>query len=220
MVKKAFAKAGFQIQRLPVQVWEADALFQDILKEIQGVTLVDAVRCYMLYQLARRAKALPGDAAEVGVYRGGTARLLGRTLAGSGKTFHLFDTFAGMPKTDAEKDFHQAGDFSDTSLQGVKLTLINVENLEFHAGLFPDTAAGLESKTFSFVHVDVDIHRSVLDCCRFFYPRMPPHAAIVFDDYGAPSCPGVKAAVDVFFAEAKETPIYLPTGQCVVFKSH
>lgn len=41
---------------------------------------------------------------------------------------------------------------------------------------------------------------------------------MVFDDYGFPSCPGAKKAVDEFFKSKIETPIYLPTGQCLVFK--
>ena len=219
LLKKAFARAGFSVQRLPVQAWDDDALFKELLREVEGVTMVDPLRCYMLYQLAKRAKGLPGDAAEVGVYRGGTARLIGRTLAGSGKKLFLFDTFAGMPETDPAKDTHKRGDFADTSAEGVKLTLMNVENVELRPGFFPETARGLAEQRYAFVHVDVDIHRSIRDSCEYFYPRLVPGGVLVFDDYGAPTCPGVKAAVDVFFAEAREPTLYLPTGQCLVFKT-
>jgi len=41
---------------------------------------------------------------------------------------------------------------------------------------------------------------------------------MIFNDYGYPSCPGVEKAVNDFFDEKIETPIYLPTGQCVVIK--
>ena len=40
---------------------------------------------------------------------------------------------------------------------------------------------------------------------------------MVFDDYGFPTCPGAKAAVDEFFHGRKEVPLVLPTGQAVVF---
>jgi O-methyltransferase len=66
--------------------------------------------------------------------------------------------------------------------------------------------------------VDVDIYRSVLDCCRFFYPRLVTGGAIVFDDYGRNSCPGAKAAVDEFFADTPEQPVYVATGQAFVVK--
>ena len=50
----------------------------------------------------------------------------------------------------------------------------------------------------------------------FFYPRMEEGAVMIFDDYGFTTCPGAKKAVDEFFTNKKEKPIYLPTGQCIV----
>jgi len=41
---------------------------------------------------------------------------------------------------------------------------------------------------------------------------------IVCDDYGFPSCPGARAAVDEFFAGKTAFPLCLPTGQALVFK--
>jgi len=41
---------------------------------------------------------------------------------------------------------------------------------------------------------------------------------IVFDDYGFPSCPGARAAVDEFFSGKSYFPLCLPTGQALVFK--
>jgi hypothetical protein len=43
-------------------------------------------------------------------------------------------------------------------------------------------------------------------------------AAMVFDDYDFPSCPGARIAVDEFFFDKPEFPIVLPSGQCVVIK--
>jgi O-methyltransferase len=42
---------------------------------------------------------------------------------------------------------------------------------------------------------------------------------MIFDDYGFPSCPGARAAVDEFFRGAAAVPLVLSTGQAVVFKS-
>ena len=41
---------------------------------------------------------------------------------------------------------------------------------------------------------------------------------MIFDDYGFLTCPGAKQAVDTFFSDRPEAPIYLPTGQCIVVK--
>lgn len=42
---------------------------------------------------------------------------------------------------------------------------------------------------------------------------------MVFDDYGFPTCPGARKAVDEFFADKRETPIVLPTGQAVAIRN-
>lgn len=217
--KRAFAALGWQVQRLPLAAWEQDARFQELLAGSAGVTLLDPLRCFMLYQAALLARDVPGDAAEVGVYRGGTARILSRLLGKPGRTLHLFDTFEGMPETDPDKDAISKGLFSDSSLERVKAFLKDEKDVAFYQGLFPQTAGPVKDRRFAFVHVDVDIHRSIVDCCEFFHPRLERGGVLLFDDYGTPSCPGVKPAVDEFCRKAGETPFYLPTGQCLVFKT-
>ncbi|MBI5328273.1 MAG: hypothetical protein HZB80_08300 [Deltaproteobacteria bacterium] len=142
------------------------------MMEISGHTLVDKVRCFMLYQYAKSVSCMSGDVAEIGVYKGGTARLLARTLQPSEKKIHLFDTFSGMPATDNVKDYHRKGDFGDTCMEKVSELLKDCSNVLFYQGLFPDTAKPVAEKSFCLVHVYVDIYRSVIDCCEFFYPRL------------------------------------------------
>ena len=199
-------------------LWRQDGEFMRILDRIGAITLVDEVRCYILYQCAKHTRSLPGAAAEVGVYRGGTARLLADAVHGTGKPLHLFDTFGGMPATDPGKDLHALGDFADTSPEAVLKLLHGRDGVFLHVGVFPYTAAAVANESFCLVHVDADIYRSVLDSCAFFYPRLVPAGMMIFDDYGFPSCPGAKEAVDAFFASRKEQPIYLPSGQCLVSK--
>jgi len=82
----------------------------------------------------------------------------------------------------------------------------------------PATFAEREKARIAFAHVDVDIYRSVLDCCEFIYPRLVQGGFMLFDDYGFASCPGARRAVDEFFLDAPETPIVLGTGQAFVIK--
>jgi O-methyltransferase len=123
-----------------------------------------------------------------------------------------------MPPTDPAKDIHREGDFSDTSLESVKKYLKDCNNVRFYQGFFPDTSIPIINLQFCFVHIDVDIHKSVMDCCKFFYPRMVIGGTMVFDDYGFLGCPGAKKAVDEFFSNKTEFPCYLPTGQCFIIK--
>lgn len=192
--------------------------FQLLFKKIRSHTLVDKDRCFMLYQLVCYANAKEGEMAEVGVYKGGTARLISKVAAETAKTVHLFDTFSGMPPTDITKDRVKEGDFSDTSLDGVKKYLSDCSNVRFYQGRFPDTAEPIIGLPFCFVHVDVDIYESVMECCKFFYPRLVQGGILIFDDYGFLTCPGAKVAVDEFFSDKSDYPCYLSTGQCFVIK--
>lgn len=195
---------------------ESDPAFRQLMKEVRGRTLMDERRCFMLFQFALSASRLQGDVAEVGVYRGGTARLLARAVATARKTVRLFDTFAGMPSTDPQRDRHRTGDFGDAPLEEVRSYLADCPNVSFHPGLFPSTVVPFEETSFCLSHIDVDIYSSVRDCCAFFYPRTVPGGLLVFDDYGFRSCPEAKQAVDEFFASRPERPQWLPTGQAVV----
>ena len=47
---------------------------------------------------------------------------------------------------------------------------------------------------------------------------MSKNGIIIFDDYGFPSCPGARKAVDEYFKDKPENVIYLATGQAFVIK--
>jgi O-methyltransferase len=198
----------------PIRLWEIDPDFLSLARHIGDYTLVDHRRLFMLYQFAQQARSVPGEVAEIGVYRGGTAKLIAELCAP--KTVHLFDTFEGMPAVHAEHDFHRERDFGDAQLEDVKRYLAENTNVVFHPGFFPDTATPVQDKRFCLVHIDVDVYPSVKSCCEFFYPRTSSGGTLLFDDYGFVTCPGAKVAVDEFFAGKPEKPTYLPSGQCVV----
>jgi O-methyltransferase len=227
LIRKGLAKIGIQIQRAntiplgksnPIHQWDDDKYFIKIMDQISDYTLVDRVRCFMIYQFAKQIVNVPGDVAEIGVYKGGTARLLSKALDSTNKIIHLCDTFAGMPPTDPTKDLHKEGDFNDTSIDAVKFYLNDCSNVVYHIGVFTDTITGIENNLFSLVHIDVDIYKSVLNCLTFFYHRVRTGGIIIIDDYGFLSCPGAKMAVDEFFLDKIEYPCYLPTGQCVIIR--
>ena len=237
LLKKAARAAGFEVSRLPpvaddvppLDIPDAE-LYQPVYSpwrspaftaehaRIAPYTLVSEDRCYILASLAAQAARLDGEIWECGVYRGGTAMLLSERLAGAARTVRLFDTFAGMPATDAIRDWHKAGDFHDTSLEEVR-SRVKGDFVHFHKGLIPQTFSGLESARIAFAHVDVDIYSAVHACCEFIFPRLCVSGFLVFDDYGFPTCPGARSAVDEFFLGRSAIPLALPTGQAVVFRS-
>ena len=201
-----------------IEPWASDEEFLKIFRQAEETPGNHILRCYMLYQFLQQVKYIGGDVAEVGVYRGRTAKLAALVLENSDKAIYLFDTFEGMPEVDTVKDFYRKGDFADTSLETVKKLMSVHDNVNIYPGFFPDTAGTVEEKKFAFVHIDVDIYRSVLDCCSFFYPRLVPGGVMLFDDPGFADCAGAKLAMDEFFADKEERPIYLATAQVAVIK--
>ena len=173
---------------------------------------------FNLYQLVLKTQKLPGAIAELGVYRGGSAKLV--SLLKGGKELHLFDTFGGMPAVRADVDEHEAGDFADTSLEAVQKYLNGFQNVFFHKGFFPESAKDLVGTPiqFSLVHLDADIYESTKAGLEFFYPRTVTGGMIISHDYRNRHCPGVKLAYDEFFADKPEPVVELWKTQCLVVK--
>jgi hypothetical protein len=205
--------------------WRPMDEFHDVLGTgVLEATVVDLSRLYLLYQWLGTTLHLEGDCAEVGCYRGGTAKLTSEVLLRHRPEvgLHLFDTFEGMPEQFSLDEVGMRGAFADTSLGKVKLLLHNNPAVQFYPGIFPATVpAGFESKRFRFVHIDVDIETSVTDCLTFFYPRMVPGGVIIVDDYGHPNCPGATRAVERFFRNDPHRVVHMPLrSSAVIVKSN
>lgn len=200
--------------------WEGERQFERLFHRVRPYTLVSRDRTYVLWKTLEQALHLPGDVVECGVFRGGTALLEAITMQGQagGRTLHLFDSFEGMPQTIAGVDRIQAGDFATTSVEAVARLLGSFPFVRIHQGFIPKTFEGLDIERLAWVHVDVDIYQSVLDCIAYAYPRLVTGATMIFDDYGFPCCAGARRAVDQTFADLPEVPLCLPTGQCLVTK--
>ena len=124
-----------------------------------------------------------------------------------------------MPQTTAGTDRFKEGDLGSTSVEEVRAALAPFPFARVHQGVIPEVFADVSAERVAWAHVDVDIYAAVRDCLDFLYPRMAPGGAIVVDDYGFPSCPGARRAVDEFFAGGRpEAPLCLPTGQCLILK--
>lgn len=174
-------------------------------------TIVTDDRLAVLYELAGSAPV--GEFWECGVYQGGTAKM----LAQFGRTLRLFDTFTGMPPVD-EVDWHRPGDFADTSLEGVSAKLKDSPgDIRIYPGWFPATFP-IDHGPIAFAHVDADIYSSVKACATSIWPHLVLGGAILFDDYGFPTCPGAKLAADEFVT-ANGLKLDLPgTGQAILRK--
>jgi hypothetical protein len=191
--------------------------FAGALKKVRSETelLLEDIEAYHIYMAVKSTQKVPGDIAEVGVYKGGSAKII--CAAKGSKHLHLFDTFEGLPKVedvDMVWPFYE-GKFA-TSYQAVKDYLSTEHNVFFYKGIFPDTSGPVRDKSFSLVNLDVDTYESTRRCLEFFYMRMSSGGIIISHDYL--TAPGVQKAVDEFFSDKPEPVIETAGSQCFVVK--
>ncbi len=180
--------------------------------------LLTPVEAGQIFSLVQATTKLGGAMAEVGVYRGASARLIRE--ADSVRPLHLFDTFEGLPETGAVDVAHHQGQLEkgqfSCSMESVQKYLADCEMVKFHKGIFPATASAVNGEYFSFVHSDVDIYESTKAVLEFFYPRMLPGGVIITHDFA--SCDGARRPFVEFFADRSEPVIELPGDQAMIVK--
>jgi hypothetical protein len=179
-------------------------------------SLVTNNELFIVHSLASGMAKVPGDFAEVGIYQGSTAKLI---CEGKGdKALHLCDTFEGLPEPgENEKQVEKKGRYA-CSLESIQKYLDGIPNLHYYKGFCPDSVRGkLDDTRFAFVHLDVDLYKSTLDCLEYFWPRMNPGGVILSHDYSV--LEGVRQAFTEFTADKLEQVIELPTTQCMLVKT-
>jgi hypothetical protein len=175
--------------------------------------LLSLPEAYSIFAAVQQTGKIPGDIAEVGVYQGGSSKLI--CEAKGARRFHLFDTFAGLPlPKDIDAPYFTEGKFA-CSLDSVRQYLSSYSGLSFYKGLFPETASPVSDCRFSLVSLDVDLYESTRSCLEFFFPRLSPGGVIIsHDSYEG----GVKAAFEEFLANRPELLIELVDRMCMVIK--
>lgn len=194
----------------------ARSKFIDLIMQIRSETkiLIANNEAYSIFMTVERTKKIEGAIAEVGVYRGGSAKLI--CEAKGDRPLYLFDTFEGIPVVNGidEPYFHE-GQFA-ASLEEVESYLKGYENVYLYKGLFPASAKSVDNQRFSFINLDVDTYESTRDSLQYFYSRMNKGGVIISHDYLYAA--GVRKAVDEFFEDKPEAILELTGTQCLIVK--
>jgi O-methyltransferase len=169
-------------------------------------------------------KELQGDVAELGVYRGDFAFYINQIFWD--KQCYLFDTFEGFCEKDCfiEQNNNYSDvtieHFSDTNLDKVIGQMENLNKINICKGYFPETAEGLEDKTYCFVSLDADLYKPTYDGLSYFYPRLVNGGYIIIHDYNSTKYNGTKKAVDKYCREYKISvvPIIDNCGSAIIVK--
>jgi len=105
----------------------------------------DKVRFFNWWFQVERLKKenIPGDFAELGVYKGESAGIIHRMAPE--RKLHLFDTFEGFKEKDLKEEIgkaatYSARNFADTNVEKVRRFIGGNENVVFHPGYFPESA--------------------------------------------------------------------------------
>ena len=217
IVQNAAAALGWGLTsyRVPTRVGTIRAVRQLKRRLDMGLTPLEAMQ---LISLVRATAKLGGCMAEVGVYRGGTARLIRE--ADISRSLHLFDTFEGLPELSATDTPIRSGRFHQGRcsypLENVRKHFGDCESVHFHKGLFPATGEAVKEEVFSFVHSDVDLYSSTWGVLEFFHPRMLRGGIIVSHDFT--TARGVREAIEEFFKDLPEPVMELAGDQAMVVK--
>lgn len=203
-----------------------------------GIGALDAVRHFPILarrQLLKRFLAhtelfkmtldVPGDIAELGVFRGlglmTWANLLEAYCIGNRtKTVYGFDNWRGFtgfsPEDGASDEASQKslGGFSPAPHHQELLEAIAIfdadrfvswkpriklvdGNIEETAGRFAEENPGVR---FSLIHFDCDLYAPTKAALEAFWPLLSRGGVMLFDEYGIPNWPGETKAVDEFLA--------------------
>lgn len=183
--------------------WDGDLEFMEIYDRAKTHTLVDKYRMYELWQLTEQVSKLDSSASflEVGVWRGGTAAIMGKKLEllKLNRKIYLADTYTGVVKSNEKDLFYTNSEHSDTSLTIVENLIKDIKvNYEQLVGIFPEDTSDkiCENEKFALCHIDVDVYQSAKDIVEWVWNRLIIGGVIIFDDYGFHTCTGVTELVN------------------------
>lgn len=235
-LEKAFAALGYELHRSSAHqvsfnnfVNLAQA-YEQRLNESGTLILANDIRskllarllgtppseAYFIVHALAQCKDVSGDICEFGVAQGETSALIANEIQNSNKTFHLFDSFEGLPKP-TEKDQLRDDIFALGSIEAYTGTMSCPEEMvraRLSAVSFPRERSVIHKgfidqvlmadlnlpKQVSFAYVDFDFYEPIKLTLGFLHRTTSAGAMIIVDDYDFFST-GVKTAVDEFLKE-------------------
>ena len=172
-------------------------------------TMTGPVRCRALWDQCHQVLQanIPGCFVECGVWRGGSAAVMGLAIRNSGqqRDLHLFDSFEGLPEP-TDRDGAQAREYSGGHASGVlrsveqcKAGLDEVKTfllgrlgfdpsrVHLHVGWFQNTLPVDAGKLgpIALLRLDGDWYESTRFCLEHLYSNLSPGGVIIMDDYWA-----------------------------------
>ncbi len=175
-------------------------------RTVRPHSLLSHINLFFLQELSQRLERenVPGDFVECGVYRGGSAGVLGYEVMRSKfqRKLWLYDSFAGMPEAmEKDDDYSKSlrGSYVGSEKQARRIMRrLNVPEKQYAivVGLFEDTFPDTEEHKIALLHIDCDFYNPVKLSLETFYEWLEPGGYVVLNDYG--SFQGCRIATDEF----------------------
>lgn len=214
------------------------ARFKAAYEAIRGSHIYDAYdsphtiawRLHTLCWAAEKALKLEGDFVECGVFKGDMAWFVGEMtgLAGAGKSFYLYDTFAGFSdKYSSPEDYPDNKGFfafankiyKDTSIYpSVVERFKDKPHFKIIRGTVPDCFQQALPERIAYLHMDLNSPAAEIGALEVLFDRVVTGGVIILDDYGWYIFRKQKQAEDAFFARRGYSILELPTGQGLLIK--
>ena len=139
--------------------------------------------------LAPMVASIPGDFAEIGVFRGAAFRKVAALAAAQNKLAHAFDSFAGMDEPTAEDGTAYPKGRFDIGGPAEFERLMNKaglarEQYRMWPGYVPDCFSRVPvEQRFSFVILDLDHYQPTVHALQWLAPRISPNGILALDDF-------------------------------------
>jgi hypothetical protein len=198
----------------------------DAVKNFAILARRQALKRFLAHtELFKQTLEVPGDIAEIGVYRGlglmTWANLLEAYCIGNRtKTVYGFDNWAGFKGFATEDGALKEragkvkGGYNPSSFRQELEDAIAIfdrdrfipwkPRVKLIDGDVEETAARFVTDNpgvrFSLIHFDCDLYKPTRAGLEAFWPRVSRGGIVMFDEYGIPDWPGETAAVDEFIA--------------------
>jgi O-methyltransferase len=230
IAKKIVDSLGYKIIRqdklmvrdgIPIDI--DDEEFIKIFRACEPFTFTSVEPMFSLFQSVQYVikNNIPGDFVECGVWKGGSAMLIAKTLLAAGisdRTIYLYDTFEGMSEP-GSKDVDFKGESADSllgksdrnaksvwcysSIEEVRANLYSTgypkDKLVFVKGKVEDTIPATIPESIGLLRLDTDWYESTYHEFLHLFPLLSKQGVLIIDDYG--HWKGAREATDKYFRE-------------------
>lgn len=183
-------------------------------------------RVHVALWAASHGTKLDGDFVECGVNTGMMSLAICEFLDFDtlGKTFWLFDTYAGIPReqitpAEAKLGRHDENDrYYSESYDTARRNFAPFRNAKLVRGRVPDSLANVRVERVAYLSLDMNVAEPEVAALRFFWGKLSPGAIVLLDDYAWLGYRPQKDAIDDLASELGVDVLTLPTGQGLIVR--